>query len=197
MFVVMAQLQILNDPKFKNWQKSTLGLLNLKHGLEEFITKRADLIHKDLITTVAKELDYALPIDCSSQTYIPTGIVWKPGLEYNCPLDGTSDYKQCSKQCPNAVCYSYVRNLRKIHTWRTPIWQNTKPSEWTKNPWEIAKCFLPVSGYENSKSAEDTDCAGLLSIMINMEPIIEALGKKPRDKTEIRKVVKEVNTVMI
>ena len=59
----------------------------------------------------------------------------------------------------------------QLHHYKTsPEWGNSKRECWVNNPWEIGKCFLN-KGYSTTKNIEDTDCAGLLTIIINLTTI--------------------------
>jgi hypothetical protein len=53
------------------------------------------------------------------------------------------------------------------HAENNPIWQNTDPSKWFSDHWELAKCYLGTTGYQNRCSAFETDVTGLLTIVIN------------------------------
>ncbi|WAQ93705.1 hypothetical protein MAR_006176, partial [Mya arenaria] len=47
--------------------------------------------------------------------------------------------------------------------------KNTKAENWVHSPWEIAKVFMPPSGYENKTTIEDTDFNGIAAFIINCQ----------------------------
>ena len=48
---------------------------------------------------------------------------------------------------------------------------NSKKECWENNPWEIGKCFLNKGILNPPRNIEDTDCDGLLTIIINLTTI--------------------------
>ncbi|WAR31358.1 hypothetical protein MAR_033900 [Mya arenaria] len=71
------------------------------------------------------------------------------------------------KACPNRLCNGIVEYIIKSHRHQSPSWRNTESSLWFKNPWEIAKCFLPSDGYKDVNSAGETDFDGIVSVIQN------------------------------
>ena len=173
----MAHSLQLQDPLYRNWLLGVLGLKYLKQGLEEFVTSEVASCHASILNCVAVSLASVTPIDCSTQTYfqIPTKGAPIPPTRYTCDIHNTSDLSTCGGQCPNAICFVFIRELKKCHRFVRQIWNNTNPCLWTLDSWEVAKCFLTVGGYDKTHSAVDTDCTGLLSICINMKSIGDAL----------------------
>lgn len=159
----------LNDPLYKNWLKAGLGLKYLKKGLENFVSSEIQITFANINGNVSQLLSSSSSLDCSKQTYFTQSTKSPP--KYFCSYDNSYDKNQCDKNCPNLVCSKLVEEIAKFHRHGKPIWSNTDPCFWTSDAWEIAKCFLSVDGYSHTRNAADTDCSGLLSIMINMKHI--------------------------
>ncbi|WAQ94578.1 hypothetical protein MAR_007049 [Mya arenaria] len=45
--------------------------------------------------------------------------------------------------------------------------KNTKAENWAHSPWEIAKVYMPPSGYQNKTTVEETDFNGVAGFIIN------------------------------
>lgn len=178
------------DELYKNWQFAVLGLKYLKQGLETFVKNETQNCHFDLIQDLKKK-GFTSTIDTSAQTYMDP-IDYRIPPVYYCSKDDTGDVKQCSKQCHNAVCRSLVIKIQNHYRQGNPIWKNTDPCMWASDYWEVAKCFLSIDGYKDKHSVEDTDCSGLLSIIINMKPILNKPGRSDLDINTIVDCFKQV-----
>ena len=194
----MAHSLTLKDPLYKNWLLAVLGLKYVKQGLEEFVTQEVAALHACILNDVTSRLSSVPPIDCSTQTYfqIPTKGAARPPV-YICDLHNTGDISTCGGQCPNAICFAFIRELKTYHRFSKPIWTNTNPRLWTRNPWEVAKCFLSVGGYDKTQSAVDTDCTGLLSICILVKSIGDTLGISHGDFKDETDVFSKVLVILI
>ena len=179
-----------NKP-YMRWLLAGLGLKHLKLGLEEFVTKQINSSHKELLNNVAKSM--CLPsvshIDCYGQTLIKHANkrTFKPQI-FHCDIHITGEINACvSEKCPNAACHKLINEITKFHRQHKPIWSNTNinPCQWMCDPWQFAKCFLPVSGNQHLTSISEVDAAGILGIMINLLPIAKSLNIDDKDiKTE-------------
>ena len=159
------------------WLRAALGLEHLKLGLEGFVTEQINRSHSQLRLDVANSMGVSSPsdIDCSGQTLIKNVSHFRPPV-FNCEIHSTRD--MCiSLKCPNASCDVLLKEIAKLHRRHNPVWNNTtiNPSQWICNPWEFAKCFLSTSGNQSKTSIKELDCAGILSIMINLFPIARSL----------------------
>lgn len=85
----------------------------------------------------------------------------------NCGFHDKNDPLKASKLCPNDICNRIVRIIKSRHRFHSPNFKNTDARRWFQNPFEIMKCFIPTDGYQEIETVEDTDCAGLLSVIIN------------------------------
>ncbi|XP_060598746.1 uncharacterized protein LOC132752440 [Ruditapes philippinarum] len=54
--------------------------------------------------------------------------------------------------------------------------KNTDALQWVTDPWSICKCFINAPGYEQKQSAGETDCTGLLHLMINNQYFHSHIG---------------------
>ena len=172
----------ISDPLYKNWLLAGLGLKYVKDGIQELIVSEVELCHKTMLNDIETTFSLTRPIDCFLQTIVSYPIKKPPNYGvFQCDLDSSSDPSMCAKDCPNAVCYLIMKDIIQTHRWKRPIWCNTNPHQWASHPWEVAKCFLSSSGYEHVTSTKDTDCSGLLSIIINMKCIGDKLNLCDKD----------------
>jgi hypothetical protein len=89
------------------------------------------------------------------------------GKDGNCRFHDESDPLKASKPCPNGICQLIVGIIKSRHRFHSPNFKNSDARKWFQNPFEIMKCFIPTDGYQDIETVEDTDCAGLLSVIIN------------------------------
>ncbi|XP_052793844.1 uncharacterized protein LOC128227382 [Mya arenaria] len=63
--------------------------------------------------------------------------------------------------------------------------KNTKAENWAHSPWEIAKVYMPPSGYQNKTTVEETDFNGVAGFIINCKRfrgnIKESICEKARE----------------
>ena len=173
--LIMSHRHRLRDPEYKNWVLAGLGLLYIKEGLEEYLDTEIKSFHTQLLTKIALSLGIsASAVNCSIQTFIKNPIKSIP--VYDCSAHSTKKYTDCPGECPNRICNTILNEIVKACRFgRLNGWKNSIANKWTSDPWEIAKCFLSTDGYINCHSAKDTDCSGLLSIIINLTPIGDSL----------------------
>lgn len=174
-----------HQSQYISWLSAGLGLKYLKLGLEDFVTQEVGTCHKGLIQSVAMlmGLSSSSNIVCSGQTLIKNVNKFRPSIFY-CKNHATSDIKICiSSQCPNATCHILITEITKLHRQKKPIWNNTNmnPNQWLCDPWEFAKCYLSVPGSQHKQSIQETDCSGILSIMINLLPLSKTLKILDKD----------------
>ena len=184
----MANSKQFEDELYKNWLVSCLGLKYVKECLEEYVTQEVDLFHIGLLTDVKNDVGSVLPIDCSKQTFLHDKNI--PSC-YMCNVH-KRNINECDNTCHNKICKAIVTYIRGAHRFQQFKLSNTNPCKWTTDPWEVAKCFMSTDGYEKTTSANDTDCAGLLSICINMKIIgtkLKIKDKSFRSHTDIFSVV--------
>ncbi|KAH3748152.1 uncharacterized protein LOC127848376 isoform X1 [Dreissena polymorpha] len=48
-----------------------------------------------------------------------------------------------------------------------PSWSNTDSTKWCVDPWELAKCYMPPTGYRDKPNAESTDFNGIIGAIYN------------------------------
>ncbi|XP_053382533.1 uncharacterized protein LOC123541470 [Mercenaria mercenaria] len=154
-----------------NWVKCALGFRYLKNGLEGCCEEIATKQHKEILNDIKqnKKLLKLVCGQCSIDTLKPDHV---QNMSKHCPLGQI----QCNCQsprgkvsCRNKICGAIYDKIITHHASvpPSPNWKNTNSHSWCTSAWEIAKCFIPEDGYKQTKSAFDTDCAGLLSIIIN------------------------------
>jgi hypothetical protein len=168
----MAHQLQLEKEKYRQWVKAGLGLGYLKDGLAPFCNDIADQQHKDILQTImsTKSLSNVTCGNCLVETLEPDH---KPvGNTKNkvCPL-GQVKCNCCSTKRKIAcdICGAIYDYIVQHHASSPPApnWKNTDAQQWSIDPWSICKCFINAPGYEQKQSAWETDCTGLLHLMIN------------------------------
>ena len=163
-------LKPIEDPLYVNFLSVGLSLQYHQKGLVDFVQTSVEGYHGELLLKTAFDLKSTLPIDCSKQNWFLKDKKTPPKYECRSCTPYSSDKRHCDNNCQNMVCQTLANNIRIQHRTMKPNWNNSNPSSWTSNPWEVAKCFLPP-GYSHTTSAKDTDATGLLNIIIFMKQI--------------------------
>ena len=48
-----------------------------------------------------------------------------------------------------------------------PSWSNTDSTKWCIDSWELAKCYMPPTGYKDKPDADSTDFNGIIGAIYN------------------------------
>ncbi|KAH3823145.1 hypothetical protein DPMN_124944 [Dreissena polymorpha] len=159
----MAKLgDVFTEKERTNWLKALLGLNITKVGLHNFVDIEIKMLQQSFVQPQLNSL-------CSSCVTAnllkcPTRGVCKP-LNGICTMHDTPA-KQ-TRGCPTKFCEKFRDEIVINHKFSNPSWKNTSAEEWTKNHWQIAKCFLPREGYANVNSIQNTDFNGVINVIIN------------------------------
>ncbi|XP_060575296.1 uncharacterized protein CXorf38 homolog [Ruditapes philippinarum] len=180
----MAHQLQLEKEKYRQWVKAGLGLGYLKEGLAPFCNDIADLQHKDILQNIRSTKSLPSTVTCGGcqvETLKPDHKP-VPGNAGNkvCPL-GQVKCSCCFKgkiACPNNICGAIYDFIVQHHasTPPAPNWKNSDALQWVTDPWSICKCFINAPGYEQKQSAGETDCTGLLHLMINNQYFHSHIG---------------------
>ncbi|XP_060567863.1 uncharacterized protein LOC132726549 [Ruditapes philippinarum] len=180
----MAHQLQLEKEKYRQWVKAGLGLGYLKEGLVPFCNDIADQQHKDILQNIRSRKSLSSTVTCGIcrvETLKPDHKP-VPGNAGNkvCPL-GQVKCNCCCKgkiACPNNICGAIYDFIVHHHasTPPAPNWKNSDAQQWLTDPWSICKCFINVPGYEQKQSAGETDCTGLLHLMINNQYFHSHIG---------------------
>ncbi|XP_060558434.1 uncharacterized protein LOC132718732 [Ruditapes philippinarum] len=154
----------LQNPRYKDWVKAGLSLKYFKDGIEVFVDTRLRLQQESLLNVLKRGLNLA-SIDCDECTL-------QNLLPHKSRSCGRGKLCLCythqtRRTCPNRVCGRLNDQITLQHRYGSPSWYNTDFAKWCSNHWEIGKCYLDRKGYKERTSAVDTDCKGLLDIIIN------------------------------
>lgn len=154
----------LGNRLYTDWVKAGLSLKYFKEGIDVFVDTRLQLQQENLLNVLKRELNCSSVHcdECSLQNLLPH----KPrscdrGRLCLCYTHHTR------RPCPNKICGRLYDLIILQHRYQSPSWQNTDVSKWCTHHWEIGKCFLDKKGYKERSSAADTDCKGILNIIIN------------------------------
>ncbi|KAH3753231.1 hypothetical protein DPMN_187865 [Dreissena polymorpha] len=101
-------------------------------------------------------------------TFIRKDMLSKHGILETTTCSSCSDvFQQCS-MCSN------IRNriwdnhrFKKERSLKGPSWSNTDSTKWCTDSWELAKCYMPSTGYKDKTSAATTDFNGIIGAMYN------------------------------
>ncbi|XP_060607201.1 uncharacterized protein LOC132759454 [Ruditapes philippinarum] len=180
----MAHQLQLEKEKYRQWVKAGLGLGYLKEGLVPFCNDIADQQHKDILQNIRSIKSLPSTVTCGGcqvETLKPDHKP-VPGNAGNkvCPL-GQVKCSCCCKgkiACPNNICGAIYDFIVQHHasTPPAPNWKNSDALQWVTDPWSICKCFINAPGYEQKQSACETDCTGLLILMINNQYFHSHIG---------------------
>ncbi|XP_060605547.1 uncharacterized protein LOC132758048 [Ruditapes philippinarum] len=170
--IKMAHETHLKKNKYRQWVKAGLGLGYLKEGLAPFCDGIGRQQHNYIINQIqqTKTPQPNVPCGvCQITTLQPDHVRVSKGI---CPLK--QDKCNCcfpnnKKPCPNNVCGAIYDSIIQNHASipPAPFWKNSDVQQWSTDPWSISKCFINAPGYKDKPSAVDTDCTGLLHVIIN------------------------------
>ncbi|KAH3822254.1 hypothetical protein DPMN_124028 [Dreissena polymorpha] len=148
-------VELLKDKRTGNWFKLFIACFITKQGLEKFVDSGLKKFHEDIYTRVFK------------MKKIPEG----------------TECHQCKPQkifcknpqpCEHGICDKVHEMVAREHALKTPSWSNTQC--WMSSYWEVAKCFLPSSGYRENTGVKDTDFNGIVSLMIHCKHFQNSLS---------------------
>ncbi|XP_060561926.1 uncharacterized protein LOC132721623 [Ruditapes philippinarum] len=169
----------LDKDLFKNWVRGSKGLEYLQEGLQEFVGEKVLQCRDNTLQKILSALPSGSPQQCNQCT------------ENNLSPEHFNSTKACNRRtcrqktsnncfgsrpvgrrkCPDGICSKFYDAIIDEHAFEDPLWKNTDPSTWCSDPhgWSYAKCFQTTK--DPGTSAQDTDAAGLLSIIINNKSI--------------------------
>ena len=149
----------LHDAEYINWVRVSLSLLYLKLGLICFCSQKANAFHNTVLERVKLKDQRAATCTCTKCTS-------KSAVKTK-----TRDKKITTwrMNCTQNICNVWLEEILPYHR-NLPLpniaWDNSNPQLWSSDSWEIVKLFQPY-GCESQKKAEDCDCAGLLTMMLD------------------------------
>ncbi|XP_045173202.2 uncharacterized protein LOC123534832 [Mercenaria mercenaria] len=163
----------LKSTKYRNWVKAGLGLKYLGNGLAPFVDNAVKNQHDVMLQDIEKNYGANTRCGhCKLETLMP---VHTSGPNNKCPL-GHKPSCNCRSPrgkvlCSTRLCSAFYDKLIIQHRYFSPNWKNTDITQWFNNHWQIAKTCIPAGGYEKHTSVTETDCAGLLNVIINNSSI--------------------------
>ncbi|XP_060560916.1 uncharacterized protein LOC132720739 [Ruditapes philippinarum] len=178
--------QQLKNTKYRNWVKAGLGLKYLGNGLAPLVDDAIKRQHSDILSDIDRTHGARSRCGrCRLETLLP---IHTPDPGNKCPLEHRPSCNCRSSRgktlCPSRLCSAIYDTLIIQHRYSSPNWKNTDVSQWFDNYWQIAKVFIPAGGYYANVAAHDTDCAGLLNIIINntiMHTLFDTVIDAPND----------------
>ncbi|XP_052250626.1 uncharacterized protein LOC127857916 isoform X2 [Dreissena polymorpha] len=149
-----ANTHLIGDKETNNWFKACIGLNVTKEGLTNFLCAELQKVH----TVVGRSCGNC-PIGNLIQC--PTNPYCNKRKRNYCP------FHKSQKPQPCPICDNVKHNIMLQHRYGGPSWRNTRAEKWALNYWEIGKCYLPPDGYSSISSVQESDCNGVISIMLN------------------------------
>jgi hypothetical protein len=179
----MAHQLQLEKEKYRQWVKAGLGLGYLKDELAPFCKDIAVKQHNDILQTIrstrsqqsnvtsTKSLSNVKCGNCRVETLEPNHKPVGNAKNKVCPF-GQVKCSCCFQGkiiCPNNICGAIYDYIVQHHasTPPAPDWKNSNAQQWSTDPWSVCKCFINAQGYKDKTSEVDTDCTGLLHVIIN------------------------------
>ena len=96
------------------------------------------------------------------------------------------------RPCPNFICDYICEWIIEDHVKYTPNFKTTDVSLWTREYWEIAKCYME----HNTQSAEHTDILDLLHIIANNRFVFQKVLDAAKVLTE-EQLQKQLDKVIL
>lgn len=146
--------------KKQNWFTSALAVETVRDALLNFIKKKIQELHQDILNKLPPA---TVCNSCSLESILPCP------TKNICRLQrGKCQFHKSKPQpCPNKVCDIIRNEIEKVHRHSNPAWENTDPSLWCSDPWQLAKCFMPKEGYCKANTADKTDFNGIIYVLLN------------------------------
>ncbi|XP_060570211.1 uncharacterized protein LOC132728569 [Ruditapes philippinarum] len=172
----MAHQLQLENKKYRQWVKAVLGFRYLADGLAPFCNDLAIKQHQHIRDSIQQSKSIPPTVTCGTcqvETLKPDHKKVMNAGKRECPLGQVKCScffpKDKNAACPENICgaiYDYIiKNCAS--TPPAPNWKNTNAQQWSVHPWSICKCFIDAPGYKEKPSAYDTDCAGLIHVILN------------------------------
>ncbi|XP_052237824.1 uncharacterized protein LOC127849145 [Dreissena polymorpha] len=117
----------------------------------------------------------------------------------------TTTCSSCSnpfKQCP--LCSEIGIQICDNHRFKKgklkgPSWINSDSTKWCTNTWELAKCYMPPTGYRDKPNANSTDFNGIIGAILNCTWMqcyfTDDLSKDPNICTKAREEVNKLRHI--
>ncbi|XP_053382041.1 uncharacterized protein LOC123543813 [Mercenaria mercenaria] len=161
----------LYSSKFKNWIKAGLGVLYTKEGIEPFVYDEIKQFQQQCLSDICSNNGLVAGTICSScctenVIVCPTKRICNK-VHGECDFHRNSATQYLQSGCPNKICHNFKKEIQNSHRFYRPSYKNTDSSQWCRNPWEVAKCFMPPDGYKEVTSVAETDFNGIVSVIIN------------------------------
>ncbi|XP_036395878.1 uncharacterized protein LOC118785368 [Megalops cyprinoides] len=137
----MASHSRFKDEKYKNWLKTTMSLQLLRCGLGTFLENETETFH-DSLRNKLKEATCKLRCD------------------FKKPKD--DPWKMTPPLCED--CGRWRDEIRKHHKGGLIYWNNSTPSRWSSDKWEVAKVYMP-RGNRNHSKLDQFDISAFLNLM--------------------------------
>ncbi|XP_052796378.1 uncharacterized protein LOC128228878 [Mya arenaria] len=156
---------IFDKPEGQNWLKQWRAVYITRTALLPTVSTVASKFHGDLLQR-AKNQSIVACENCTTKDVLTKNASCK--------------FHKCIRdELVNEHVYGF-RNYPRALTL-----ENTNAIHWANSPWEIAKVFMPPSGYQNKTTIEETDFNGIAGFIINCKRfhvnITDSICKKARE----------------
>ncbi|XP_052807998.1 uncharacterized protein LOC128236906 [Mya arenaria] len=187
----------LVETKDINWLKCFLATRTTKNGLRSLVEGDSFRVHQKIYSSITNARKLSPGTSCN--------LCLTENLLY-CPTKGLcSHFRNCKyhnsaqkqfRPCPSQICDAFWKEIGFFHRYGKPSWKNTKADQWCTNHWQVAKCFMPLDGYQDVSSFDDTDFNGIINFMINCTESQRSLSfniaNQPNALLEARNIVRSI-----
>ena len=161
----------LENPEFRNWIKSALGLKLTQQGLLEFIGRNMKNMQADIYRSLSNTC-----YGCTTPNVVRCPSIGVCKIKHGFCSFHNSSFLQ-PRKCPNNVCDDIRKEITNMHRYNLVQWTNTDAGKWASDYLEIAKCFLPY-GSSAVTNITEADLSGLLTLIITCKYIDKSLTAK-------------------
>ncbi|XP_052809087.1 uncharacterized protein LOC128237537 [Mya arenaria] len=181
------------DKTDKNWLKCFHATRATKAGLKSLVEEVSFGVQQMIYSSIIHARNLAPGSLCNLCLTENLLLCPTKGLcshRRNCKYHDSSQKK--FRPCPSQICNAFWKKIGSFHRYSKPSWKNTKADQWCTNHWQVAKCFMPLEGYQDVSSFDDTDFNGIINFMINCTESQRCLSfnvaSKPNVLYESRKI---------
>ncbi|XP_060551568.1 uncharacterized protein LOC132713115 [Ruditapes philippinarum] len=173
--------------KYSNWVKAHLAVYFTCEGIEPFVYDEIEQFQQKCLDDICASKGLPSGTTCSScrtenVVTCPTSRICN-ARNGKCNFHRSFATQYHHAGCPNNICSKFKCEILSAHRYYSPAFEITDATRWCRNPWEVAKCFMPPDiNYKDVTIPAETDFSGVISVIINhkgfQSKIHEQLGNQ-------------------
>ncbi|XP_052259589.1 uncharacterized protein LOC127863952 [Dreissena polymorpha] len=137
--------QKLTNKEAQNWLKCMLATFTTR----DVIAKLADVGFK------------------AFYTHVRSGLLAQQGILETTTCNLCSNPSNMCGLCSEIGNQIWDNHRFKKAKLKGPSWSNTDSTKWCIDSWELAKCYMPPTGYKDKPDADSTDFNGIIGAIYN------------------------------